>query len=681
MKSIRALSKHPAVFLLLLLAAAFGVYGFAVTRMGFYWDDWQAVFIHRLGDPSLFWSYFAYDRPVSAWTYLVTFPLFGSSPVAWQVFSIFLRWLTAAGFWWALRGLWPQHTAEVSWMALLFVLYPGFTQQSVSVAYSQHWIAYALFTFSLGWMIWSIRRPRLFWLFTVLSVLASLLQLLTMEYFAGLEFLRPFILWYLVKELGQGWKMRIWKALKLWVPYALAMLVFLAFRFIAYPRLSPDPGANTPVLILNWLKDPLPQTVHLVQIVLQDFIHMNLFAWTDTIIPENIDLSLMFNLGAWGVGLLIAVITGLFLIAWMQRDNAVAFYETGNFSRQGIGLGLLAIFLGGFPVWSTDRQIIVGMWSDRFSLAPMFGVVILLVSLLYWLINGQRRRAAVLALLVILSTGAQMRTVSEYRKNWNLQQNYYWQMVWRMPGLKPGTALLGTKMPFGLVADYSVAFASNIIYAPQLTTPHPPYWFLSALRYVGGVIPKLKDGQTIQYDLRTVLFEGQTDHALVTGRDVPAQCMRVYTQEDAFPPEITGEEVDLLAVTHPGQIIPDPASPAVPPVEIFGPEPDPTWCYYFEKADLARQTQNWEEITRLYEQAKVRGLRTKFGFELLPFVEAYAHQGMWQQAYELSVDASQMTASMEPRLCHLWSGLSRATPDSGDKQVVLDRAYDLYICR
>ena len=56
--------------------------------------------------------------------------------------------------------------------------------------------------------------------------------------------------------------------------------------------------------------------------------------------------------------------------------------------------------------------------------------------------------------------------------------------------------------------------------------------------------------------------------------------------------------------------------------EIFGAEPPHTWCYYFEKADLARQLQDWQSVLQLEKQAREHGFTPKFGPEYVPFIEA-----------------------------------------------------------
>jgi len=43
------------------------------------------------------------------------------------------------------------------------------------------------------------------------------------------------------------------------------------------------------------------------------------------------------------------------------------------------------------------------------------------------------------------------------------------------------------------------------------------------------------------------------------------------------------------------------------PEVIYGKQNTQTWCYYFEKADLARQYGQWDEIARLWEESQSIG--------------------------------------------------------------------------
>jgi hypothetical protein len=75
---------------------------------------------------------------------------------------------------------------------------------------------------------------------------------------------------------------------------------------------------------------------------------------------------------------------------------------------------------------------------------------------------------------------------------------------------------------------------------------------------------------------------------------------------------------------------------AVPPASIFGHEPEHDWCFYYQKADLARQQGNWDEVARLGEEADELGLRPNDQIEWMPFLQAYAFLGDQKQVKGIS---------------------------------------------
>ena len=168
-----------------LIVVCLASYGTMMSKLGFYWDDWSiAYYIHFLG-PSSFLEAFAVDRPLLAWSYILTTSLLGESPTNWQAFAIVTRWLSCVAFWWTLKGLWPHKIKQVTLITLLFAVYPGFKQQYVAITYGNAFLVYALFLISLGMMIWAFRKPRFFWLLYLISILISGYSLFTAEYFFG----------------------------------------------------------------------------------------------------------------------------------------------------------------------------------------------------------------------------------------------------------------------------------------------------------------------------------------------------------------------------------------------------------------------------------------------------------------------------------------------------------------
>ena len=117
-----------------------------------------------------------------------------------------------------------------------------------------------------------------------------------------------------------------------------------------------------------------------------------------------------------------------------------------------------------------------------------------------------------------------------------------------------------------------------------------------------------------------------------------------------------GSDIGLIKMTE--------GEPPNPPEDIYGKTNTQTWCYYFEKADLARQYGQWEEIVRLWNEAHTAGERPDNGFEYIPFIEGFGHTGDWQQVKEMTKFAKRVSAGLEPSLCSAMDRLAETAPAS-----------------
>ena len=106
-------------------------------------------------------------------------------------------------------------------------------------------------------------------------------------------------------------------------------------------------------------------------------------------------------------------------------------------------------------------------------------------------------------------------------------------------------------------------------------------------------------------------------------------------------------------------------------MEIYGFTNTKTWCYYFQKADLARQFGEWDEVVRLWEEAQTIGERPDNGFEYIPFIEGYGHTGNWEKVKEMTKFANRVSEALEPSLCDALERLNQSAPKSSDKVATL----------
>ena len=661
MKRLLVRGAVPAALLGLLLLA----FGPMIPFLGFFWDDWPVILTGRLQGASGFLQFYQYDRPVSAWTYIVTFPILGSRPLAWHVFTLLLRWGTAVAMWWTLVRLWPHQRREATWAAALFAVYPVFTQQSISVAYSQHWICYLLYFLSIGAMVQAFRSPRLYRPLTALALLTSIVQILTMEYFAGLELIRPFLLWILLKEQVPEPRRRALQVMRAWLPYLMTLGVFVIWRlfFLDFP----GEDANPPVLLLNLLSQPLDGILRLAQIILQDTAHLLVSVWANILAPANIIVRDAFILFSWGMGALAAVALAVFLLRAPVSPSTQA--ETpGAWARQAALLGLTALLLGMLPVWFTDRQIIVGTYSNRFGLPAMFGCSLLITALLSELVRKPVQRVVLVSILVGLAVAMHLRVANDYRWSWMRQMRFYWQLSWRAPAIEPGTAVFSDGEIFKYVGLYSTAAGINLLYPPQEPTNQLPYYFYSLGREFAYSMPEFLQGIDLKKEFRHYTFDGHTKEGIMIYYNPDEHdCLEVLVPQDANAPDLPEITRKALRNANTTRILPGPRQPGYPPEEIFGPEPEHGWCYLYQKADLAAQQGDWETVYDYAEQARAAGYDPKASgsntpVEWMPFIEAYGRKGDWDRAEMLSLAAFEKDSRIDARLCNLWNSMLSSTP-------------------
>ena len=89
-----------------LLLAGFLTMLYPLTQLGYYWDDWEVVYLTRLANPAILEGYFFFDRPL-AWPYPIFASLLGAQPFAWHLLTLLLRWAGTLCFYQALLVLWP----------------------------------------------------------------------------------------------------------------------------------------------------------------------------------------------------------------------------------------------------------------------------------------------------------------------------------------------------------------------------------------------------------------------------------------------------------------------------------------------------------------------------------------------------------------------------------------------
>jgi hypothetical protein len=644
-KKIDRLSLTPFGFCILLFLICWLAFGWFLPWLGLYWDDWPVIYIAHHGDPSVFWEFFSFDRPISAWTYVITYPVLGTNPLVWQIFTLSLRFLTALALWLALSELWPQRKYTTTAVAVLFAVYPTFRQQFISVAYSQHFITYALFFASVGLMLRAQREKR-YWIWTGLALACEAVHLATMEYFTGLEFTRPILLYMLFRGHGLSVKSARVTALKRSAPYLLIMAVFLFWRF-SFLNIPQNP--NHPSLIGDLRIEPFSTLVILTERVLQDFIHILVGPWNDTFNPGLVDFSdasLVFSIL---IALVVCILLTLFLRRQARTSAGADEGEKIQWGAQALWLGLVAILFGMLPIRLAERDVLTGLFSDRFTLPALFGAALTWVGLARLTLRRYFHRALLIGILAGLSVGQQIRTANDYRWDWQEQTANYWQLYWRAPHIEENTALVFNGAFSVYVSEYAAAFAVNTLYNATDRNGQLPYWVLD---YYDDVLSSGADEERFSKELRNFNFVADRKDSLYFLGSGSGRCLWLLTAQDEHNLDVPIEMRSVAGLSALSRIQTQNAQ--LPSPQIFGPEPAKGWCYYFQKIGLANQSEDWPMAVSLWHEAHAQRLRPNNQFEMIPVIFALGEQGDWQEASQLSLDALRKQANTQESLCALW---------------------------
>ncbi len=640
-----------AILSLLILLA----YGLLTPRMGFYWDDWPFAWFLNFFGPAEFIESFRPFRPFLGPIFTVTTALFGGDPFTWQLVGLALRFLLSLEVWYVLRLVWPSQKWNTMWVVLLFTVYPGYQQQWVSLTHvNQEIIPLTWLVASFGVTVYAIRNEHLRKRLTILALILQAMGIFSTEYFFGLEVLRFFFLLAIFAESINLRKELLQKAAYSWLPYFCIWILNAAWTY-AYHHSAAYNSYDISLLSSAFFSPLAIGNEILTTISLSGFM-----SWLNTFsIISGIDGSLTQILSLV-ILLISASVIFIFMRSWLNGTTDQQPKED-SWGQWAMSIGLVAIFAGRLPSWAAGLPLKLEFDYDRFFISIMFGASLFIVGLAAFILRDGKRKVFILSLLIGLSTAYQFSVANTYRRDTANQQDFFWQLAWRIPALKENTALLTYELPLKYVSDIQLTAPLNWIYAPQISDRKIPYVLLYLKTRFNPAT--LQDGQSIDIKYRTVDFNGSTSNSVVIYKEANG-CLRVldsvYANADTLPGAnyfllnaIPLSDPDLIQARAPQPIMDE---------SLFGPEPSHGWCYFYAKAELARQQADWEQVVKLYGQAKKGGFDISMPVENLPFIEGFAVTGQTDIALQLTDRTLKAQKDLCPAIYSLWDRVLQNSP-------------------
>ena len=628
-------------------------YGLLLPLTGFYWDDWPFAWIARFQGPKAFFDAFAGVRPFLAPIFFVTTSLIPPVPLYWQIFALVIRYISGLLAWSAFRQIWPHHKRQALIAALLFLLFPGYSQHWVALTHiNQEWIPFLFYLLSFGLTARALRVQEKFLLNTLLALLFLLAGVFPTEYFVALEPLRFFFIWVIVSEQSNEVRQRLVTTFKLWSPYLLVWfgnIVWLVYFYtIGTYESYGVAAAGSPLTVFQ-----------IFSVIGEAIWKGGFYAWIQILYllsTSPIAPTLLLTLG------LIAVACLFFLFYLPNFAGNQGLRRT--FALPAVLAGIVGLVLGRLPSFVAGLPLTLQSSNDRFMISMMLGGSLFVTGSVELFIKSPRLKNSIFAFLIALGIGQQFFNANIFRRDWAKQQEFFQQLAWRIPAMKPRTTLLTNVLPVDYETDLSFTAPINWMYAPKYTFSELPYALIyTEIRLGGGMLPSLEKNHEIKVGMRTIYFHGSTSQAIVIY--MPEQgCLRVldpvrgdqvaYARESRFL-------VEAIPLSDPANILFE--QPQQTPHLPFLAEPKHSWCYFYAKAELAYQQKDWQQVIDLIDRATSLGYRPEDSYEWLSYIEAQAITGSIETARELSNTALAEDKNIHKALCEVWKRAQANGPE------------------
>jgi len=622
------------VSVLVLVAGTLLTYGVLIPSLGFYRDDWYMLWAAQAQGAEGVLALFKIDRPFVGLLYSWDYLLLGKSPLSWHLYALLVKFLGVLAVYWIVRLLWPEKSLEATFTALLFAIYPGFYQQPNAALFINLLLAQTAGLFSVALTLQAARAERLLQniVSTALALLLAAFYLAIYEAMIGLEAARLLLLYYVVSQgsgVFQSLKTNLLATFKKAIPYLLLGLGFAYWRVFLFD--SARRSTNVDALLGKYRAAPLHSILAIVFEGLKDLFDTTLFAWTVPLYHFILS-STYRDLGA--SLLLVMLVVGIAVAYFFWARTRISREENSRPSDRSalhmVVLGALIVVVTTIPIVVAGRNVVFAHQWDRYTVQSMLGVVFLLCGLAFYAVRPPVRW---IFLLSLLASGVMTQYHSGvfYREFWKQEREMWWQLSWRAPDLQAGTTVIAVPPPdYRLAEEYEVWGPLNMTYNPA-----------APLKFTGQVLFDdigfaLQKGDLDERHMRSVLVLRDYSRPLIISKPSENSCLHVINGERLELPFIEDSLVQDIASYSRTDLILTESAPHVPPADVFGAEPEHTWCYYYQKIALSRQREDWDEAARLANEAESLGLKPADRSEWLPVVEAYLRTGQAQKAGQIA---------------------------------------------
>ena len=613
-------------------------------QLTFQKDDWYFIYDGLVAGPKIYLNLTLHTRPARGPLYEFLFSLFNIHPLPYHITLYLWRLVGGLGALWLFNTLWPKQRRANFFMAILFLVFPGFLWWLGAFEFQPYVLSLSLQVFSIVFTLKALEAnsigKRVVWM--VAAILLGWGYLSLVEYAIGMEFFRFLCVYLFVKEKSPqlDFGRTVLKALRAVALFWIIPLGFVSWYefFFNNWRRAQEAGVqvgrlfNSPLTIFWWAFR-----------LLQSTLNVSLLAW---VVPlqEN-----FFT----GLGRLSDILIALFIAAvvifigflanrYMESVNNISEEEGITSTKEQsemLVVGLLGTIAGVLPIVATNRFVQFENYSHYALPASLAGVVFL-GGLIHSIFPKNIRLFVLLSLIGIAALTHQAVAAQAVDEEQTVR-NFWWQVTWRAPSISTNTTLVVVYPNVDYADGDEVVWGpANSIYYSAKQNQVPVVVPISASRMepasITNIVMGPKDVQMTDLIIKDVTLNYHFRNILLMTQPSEESC--VHAIDRKWPELSTFDGAFAIASSSKSNIdniIPTGIAPQ-PPQALFGNEPSHGWCYYYQKAELARQQGNWDEIVKLGDEAQKLGFHPNDLLEWMPFLQAYAYLDDLKQLQDVS---------------------------------------------
>ncbi len=621
---MRLLPKHPILIAICLIFLIGGLtYLPNIGQVTYFRDDWYYMMDGASAGARVFHEMFSIDRPARGYLFEVLFNLFGTQPLPYHLTSFLWRILGGMGALWLFNLLWPNKHWQATLMAVLFCVYPGYLWWVAGVEYQPMVLSVGLHVFSIAMTIQALREThlpqKLIWLAG--AIISGWAALLLVEYAIGMEVFRWLCIGLVLRQNAAETSKRklIGKVVRAWAISLAIPIGFLAWRLFIFNNVRSDTDVQAQLSGL-W-HAPLATSLTWALKLIQSTLTVSLRAW---LVPFY-DTFLSLEAQKIGLGVALAtaaVIFTLLAASWIKPQKlALPGGKADQWALETAVMGILGVMFGLLPVIMANRTVDFERFSHYALPASLAGVVFV-VGMVNLAQNHRIQKAlAAILVFVAVATGYANSTAAAHEEM--VIRQFWQQMVWRAPNIRPGTTLLiYYPLPNNIDVTDSMWGAANLIYYPQTNDQIPVQYTLGADAVTRFVMQDvLIRAQDRDGTYRTHTIPVSYQNTLIITQPSLSSCIHIL--DHRWPRGSAADNANILVMERYGAtnaILPDgnPVMPAIP----FGTESIKTWCYYYEKAELALQEEDWRTAYDMFTEGLGQGFSPSDGIEWLTLAQS-----------------------------------------------------------